>query len=268
MKPGYDQSYQKDCEVYGQFQYLWKTDDPQWIEKRKENWRRYVEVTGGSPLNKYLGEFYVFGKEPVSFLEDEDTGEREIIKFEFKHRISYMPFEAVDQVQKFWSEAVTKRYAREQQHGAARYVSGCLDGFPERDKMVKIVAEALFNKDYFMLKNSQQRAITVSPLGFMVGFTRVWEVADEFKYKWSYSCFTFDYFMDCVRYCDLHDLVKAPVHKNALSDMYKVLLRLDDTELSPYRLELKRKLIAVAKADDAPSLLAEALENAISDQEE
>ncbi|WP_299944587.1 hypothetical protein [uncultured Microbulbifer sp.] len=268
MRPGYDQRYPKDCEVYGQFQYLWKTDDAQWIEKRKDNWRRYIEVVGGTPLNKYLGEFYVFGKEPASFLVDEETGERVIIKFEFKHRIAYMPFETVEQIRNFWSEAVTKRYAREQQHGAARYVSGCLDGFPERDKMVKMVAEALFNKDYFMLKNSQQRPITVSPLGFMVGFARVWEVADECKYKWSYICFTFDYFMDCVRYCELHDLVKVPVHKNALPSMYKILLRLDDMELSPYRLELKQKLIAAAKADDAPSLLREALVCARGDLKE
>lgn len=269
MKVGYSHYYERHCELYSEFKCLWKVDDEQWVNHRKESWRKRLEEKGNTPHNKYIGEFYVFGKEPPSFFEDEETGERDHIEFRFQHRLAYTPLQTIEQVQSFYEK---DQRNLQRNHDAARYVDGCLSGMPERDFKVKLVAQALYCDKYFMKErvlDGEKALVTIEPRAFVVGYSRVgFMFQDMDRHEWDYRVFTFDYFMKSVHYCEEQDLLKMPVHKKALPQMYETLLLQDDAALNSYRLELKQKLIAAAEADDAPLLLKNALKKAKENLEE
>lgn len=266
MKLGYSQNYHRNCEFYDEFKALWRLDDGEWLSKRKEAWRDKVKDEGVDPFTQVLGEFYVFGTEPASHIEDEETGERQRLPFEFYHRLAFTPFTTVDEVRDFWNKIVSQLGGDHKKHGKALYVAGALRGLPERDKMLKLITEALFCDQYFMVQeklNGRKYSKTINPDDFLIGYSSVaFMFQDMEKYQWDYRCFTFDYFMKCVCYCDEHNVLDTPRSKKALPRMYETLLKQNDATLNSYRLELKQKLIAAAEASDAPTILREALEDA------
>lgn len=267
MKLEYSHGYERTCAAYGKFQSLWKTDDPEWLAQRKAAWRHKVEQEGSVPLTKFLGEFYVYGKEPATYIES-DTGELTTIGFRFSHRIAFTPFENAEQLIDFWRTTVD--YAK----GAARHahsdalLSGWLDHLPERNEKVRLLVETLFTPDYFMNTveiASEEKLTTISPRDFIIGYTGL---SSFYRKKnqyilWDYRNFTFEYFMLCVKYCDQHpEIIQTARFYAAVAEMYETLLELTDTKLDDYRLELKQQLMGAAQGPDASGLLKEALQTA------
>lgn len=262
MKLGYTQTRQLDAKAYEAFHYLWKTDNSDWVTKRKEAWRSMVEARGLPPLlAKFWGGFYVFGEECPSYIEDEQSGEMESIQFEFKERLAFMPFETVAQVQEFFEYAHSKRGTRSSMHESAEYVGGCLKGLPERDQMVKLITEALFCEKYFAEDEfvRDRKRKTVRPIDFVIGYSRVaFLFQDMDKYEWDYRMFSFDYFIRCVKYCEERELVSESA-KEALMEMYVDLMKQSDDTLNEHRKELKYKLISAAEDENAVDTLKAAL---------
>lgn len=263
MKVGYSHYYERHCELYSEFKCLWKVDDEQWINDRKTSWRNRLEEIGNTPHNKYIGEFYVYGKEPPSFFEDEETGERDHIEFQFHHRLAYTPLETIEQVQSFYEK---DQRNLKRNHETSQYVSGCLAGMPERDEKVKLVTQALYCDKYFKQEkeiSGEKCLVTIDPQDFVIGYSSIgFMFQDMDKYEWDYRVFSFEYFIKCVWDCDKNNAFNTPRSKKALPRMYETLLKQDDTTLNSYRLELKQKLIAAAETDDAPLLLKNALAKA------
>ncbi len=176
MKLKYNHGYERTCAAYGKFQSLWKTDDPEWLAQRKAAWRHKVEQEGSVPLTKFLGEFYVYGKEPATYIES-DTGELSTIHFEFSHRIAYTPFENSEQVKEFWRTTVD--YAEgsaRQAHSHVRYAVGWLEHLPERDEKVRFLIETLFTPDYFMNTveiADKEKLTTINPRDFIAGYAQL-----------------------------------------------------------------------------------------------
>lgn len=268
MKLEYSHGYERTCAAYGKFQSLWKTDDPEWLAQRKAAWRHKVEQEGSVPLTKFLGEYYVYGKEPATYIES-DTGELSTIGFRFSHRIAYTPFENAEQLIDFWRTTVDyAKGAAERAHAYVRYAAGWLEHLPERDEKVRFLIEILFTPDYFMNTveiAGEEKLITISPRDFIAGYA---QLSSFYRKKnqhipWDYRNFTFEYFMLCVQYCDQHpEIIQATELDRDVADMYETLLELNDANLDHYRLELKQQLMDAAQGPDASGLLKEALQTA------
>ena len=267
MKLKYNQEYERTCAAYGKFQSLWKTDDSEWLAQRKAAWRHKVEQEGSVPLTKFLGEFYVYGKEPATYIES-DTGELTTIGFRFSHRIAFTPFENAEQLIDFWKTTVD--YSKGSAEGAHSdaLLSGWLDHLPERDEKVRLLVETLFTPDYFMNTveiAGEEKLITISPRDFIVGYTWLnFFYGKPYKHhKWDYRNFSFGYFRLCVRHCDQYpETIQAARLDRDIVNMYETLLELNDTKLDHYRLELKQQLMDAAQGPNASCLLKEALQTA------
>lgn len=259
----------RESDAYKSFERLWKTDDQQWVEQRKKNWRLAFEKYGGDPHTLAQGKFYVFGEEP-SDLTDDDIS----IRFKFTHRIAFTPFQTAGQVKDFWQATLGYYIAGSQQrHMEVRYIGELLDRFPERDTMVRLVSETLYAPEFFMCPADPRSGragnlSTIDPGDFVVTYAGLASFYHRSNlHKWDYRNFSHEYFMLSVRYCEDNNILASRGYFDDLADMYEFLLRLEDSELSEYRLELKQKLVDSAEGDDAPRLLRKALEDARSRME-
>lgn len=267
MKLKYNQGYERTCAAYGKFQSLWKTDDPEWLAQRKAAWRYKVEQEGSVPLTKFLGEFYVYGKEPATYIES-DTGELSTIDFRFSHRIAYTPLENTEQLTQFWRTTVDYYGRGARQYHSDALLSGWLEHLPERDEKVRLLVETLFTPDYFMntiMEAGEEKLTTISPRDFIAGYARLGTFYRKKNQHipWTYRNFTFEYFMLCVQYCDQHpEIIQATELDRDVADMYETLLELTDAKLDHYRLELKQQLMDAAQGPDASGLLRDALQAA------
>lgn len=251
----------KTIQAYLKFRNLWKVDDREWVDQRKKAWLKYAGDDAGNPITVALGQYYVFGEEPPSFIgEDKATGVR--VDFDFGKRIAYTPFEEAEQLEEFWLTTVKLRGEHSERcHSVLR--NGWADGLPGRDEKIRLVFEALYSRKYFMNTNDNGRLLTIRPEDFLVGYSGLSTFYHRNNtFRWDYRNISFDYFMLCVDYVDRNSLFNSARSKTRLPNMYKFLLDLDDSVLSEYRLQLKQKLITEAEAPNAPGLLRNALAEA------
>lgn len=264
MKTFADEHWERQVEHFKPFRSLWKTDDEEWIAARKKAWETACGEPGGDPWELGYSKFYIYGEEPPKCVTD-GSGRETDFRFDIHRRISYTPFENAGQLHEFW-EALVRRNPSGSRHDHGLFRSpGWLDNFPERDQMVKLFAETMFAPEYFMLAQEGKEAkrvslATINPRDFARSY------ADKIRryyrknnrHQWEYQNFTIDYFLLAVRDAAAANEIDNQYDPEFIQ-MYDLLLQLDDAELSHYRLELKKNLISVAEADDAPDLLRDAL---------
>ena len=268
MKTYADESWEREVERFSSFQFLWKTDDENWVEARKKAWRAANEDAGENPWTLVYGKFYIYGDEPPRCFVD-DTGREQDIRFDIGRRITYTPFATADDLLQFWEVLLERSPAGiSQNHGAFRHVGGNLEEFPEHDNLVKLVTETMYSPEFFMLGaegkvNTTRNLITINPRDFVIDFTGLSSFYDKNNcHEWDYRNFSIEYFLMSVQYCEENDALVTPRQQKDIPNMYEFLLALDDSKLDRYRLELKQTLVSAAEAENAPALLSEALESA------
>ena len=276
MKKYYSHGQKREIAAFEAFRHLWKTDDENWVNARKEAFKLSSKyVNDGSPDVQFIANFYVYGEEPpTSVGEDTDNGFD--IDFKFNKRLAYTPLTTPEEVKAFW-QVVMDFYGRNAQqcHEYAAIFSGWLAGMPEQDEKVELITSTLFTPQYFMRYVGGEGAdkdelSTIRPSDFIVGYSGLrtfYHKRNKYK-KWDYRNFCFEYFMLCIRYCEENNVLQSKGQKKALPDMYEFLLSKDDAQLSGYRLKLKQQVMDAAMAEDAPALLKDALQKAKENLEE
>ena len=261
MNNFYFDTRQRQADRYNEFSYLWKTDDQEWVNARKKVWLDVHGASAGDPVVRAWGDFYVYGITPPSIIGS-DIASGQKVTFDFYKRIYFTPFVEKKEVLRFWElTEVAEPSHSNKRHGDARRAS-CIRGFPEYDRMVKLVIETLFSDDFFMKKNKYGKLATIKPSDFVIGYTNISEYFNvNSKVKFCYQSLTLDYFLKCVQYCEENDM--DHVQEN-LSRLYTKLLSFSDSDLLEEKVELKNNIIQMAESDDAPRLLFNALREARS----
>jgi hypothetical protein len=149
MKIGYSKFAELRKEGFAEFKSLWKVEDPEWVARRKEEWRAYVGDEGGYPNLKYAGRYYVYGEEPPSYIDGDGLYDRTNIQFDFGSRLAFTPVETKEQVRRLWDIEVSKFNGDDQVHGCAR-VGEREAKFPNSVARVQMITEALFCIELFL----------------------------------------------------------------------------------------------------------------------
>lgn len=255
----------REIEAYLPFRNLWNADDDMWLEKRSTNWERAFHDSDVDCHTLAQKNFYIFGEEPPALSDD---GEK--IFFDFVHRTAFTPFLTSDHVRRYWQATLDLNTAGAQQkHGKFRYVGEELDLFPERDAIVELVSKTMYSPEYFACPANSRtpnpnKLSTILPRDFVVGYSGVSSYySQKNRHELDYRCFSFEYFLLALRYCEEKTPLTSKRHIEALPNMYKCLLALDDPALNQPRLDLKNKLISAAEADNAPAILRDAFKAAL-----
>jgi hypothetical protein len=154
---------EKDKEKPSRFQaikYLWKTDDPDWLEQRENEWRMLVEDGYCADLSvketKQWQDFYISGGEPA---DGKDAFTDSISGF------FMMPFTTVDEVQAAYN---IDRHPHSRQRILCGYMSyACQWGqrMPWLRERIKLFIDGVFGQEYKVIeaKDSRGDSQVISP---------------------------------------------------------------------------------------------------------
>lgn len=145
------------------FRTLWKTDDPQWMAQRKEEWRQLAATVykdASAKERKWVGRFFLTG---------EEVGPRETgMAISPRLRIFYTPFETADQVRELYHSFERPSIRKEFNSSLffAIFCEFCAE-MPWYQTKVVAMIDGFFGREYRLIqepfKQGGDRMITVSP---------------------------------------------------------------------------------------------------------
>lgn len=260
MKEVFSNYTEKSIEVFSKFQFLWKTEDSDWVSQRKHEWAiqnsEYDDI-----VTAYLGKYYVYGITPPDYLIT-DTGDQINIKFRFDHQLAYTPFNVADQIEAFWELALSELNYGDRQHAMARNFDSHINKLPYVHRRVEDVSERLFNDENFnRCVEGPRGRLSIEPHDFVIGYTNLYFFFnDESVEHLKYYYYTVDYFLKCLCFCEKANTEeKLAFCSKKLISMFQFLNDLDDRGIrSEERKKFKQELIDLGEDNSSPEILQNA----------
>lgn len=238
------------------FNYLWHLDDPEWIKQRKVEWKliKKNEATGCEDATeiKYVGRFYVFGEDVPERMRKPDR----VIRFNCGQRFAFTPFRTIEQVQEAW-DGYQSHTAYD--HCQILYAAGYLWPLEGAKERVKLLCDALYNDQYFLVINPNNKTRkTINPRGFVRSYCRAARLYISRKQDMRlYVVYTVDYYLKCVKHEEVYGDLEE--EEPAISDMLSTIAGADFSALDEDRKQFCEEMMDRIKSDSGPTYLKEAL---------
>lgn len=248
----------KSAIPFQQFQHWWKTDDPEWVTQRKEEWK-ILKVSAeqfsswSAKEIKAFAQFYVYGEEP------EYTPDGKSVLLDRLTRFLLTPFQTIEDVQLLFSE-ILKISTTDELEAVIAYVPSSLAGFyiqkPEFAQIkVQAFEKGVFGGEY------KQFPVSVGGREKLVGLDADYFVSRYIKmtYKkirkneeiYNYQLDLVPLFISSIQY------VKSPEDSfSRIADLVAAVLKYQGTgKLNTYPQMLADNLYAAFSSDSAPEII-------------
>ncbi|GHA03206.1 hypothetical protein GCM10008090_10240 [Arenicella chitinivorans] len=165
-----NEAYDKYVEKFSSSIPLWKLNDKEWVHCRKEVWQRIIEREKGE-RNDFVKSYW---EEAGRFFLRAKPRKNDSVIYVYR-RMAYTPFSSVEEIRELYmNEHVSLRRNLHEQ--LLSYASRTYRAVPEEFYRVKLIADALYCKEYVAKKSPMGHANTPKfsvfyPRDFIIRYT-------------------------------------------------------------------------------------------------